>query len=400
MSVDTEYYDLLGLKKEDNPDANAIRRAYKSMARKHHPDLNPGADINLFSKINEAYDVLKDEEKREVYDRYGKEGAPQMGGMGSFSDLFGFDFGGGGGPGRPKRRVKGDDVEQPLQVSLEDLYNGATRAIRVTRTRTCVSCKGVGATEESKVRTCTTCRGEGVVITIRQMGAGFVTQSRQACTACNGRGKSIDKGFACKVCMGRRVTTEQKELSVHIQKGMVHGQRITFYGEADEHPDYKPGDIIFQLVQSPHPTFKRQGIDLVMTKTIPLASALTGCDFTIEHLDKRIIRVKSAKGDVISPGKVMMIRGEGMPTLRDPFTKGNLLIQFEIEFPKKISEEVSLKLSQILPPKDAVDQSMDMEDAILEAPVYSSNKNTSNEIYEEDADGDDGQGRGVVCNPS
>lgn len=398
MSSDTEYYDILGLKKEDKPTSDAIRRAYKTMARKFHPDLNHDADPSIFPKINEAYDVLKDEEKRELYDSYGKEGVERGGPPHSgFGGLFGGLF-----PQQQKRRgpLKGEAVRQKLQVSLEDMYNGATRKIRVTRTRLCKGCDGTGSTDKSKVTTCSTCRGEGQVTSIQQLGPGFVTQTRRVCGACRGEGKIVDSAYVCKLCNGAKTLEEKKTLEIHIEKGMSEGQRITFEGEADERPGVLPGDIVFYLTQAKHDVFTRENGHLKMKKTISLASALTGTEFDIEHLDKRSILVKSKKGEVISPGTVKMLKGYGMPTYKNPFEKGNLFIEFEITFPKTINEKISMELLKLLPKKDSISKKKDMEEAELQEPDFTQRPQARSESYDDDDEYMEDSGGGVQCQAS
>mmetsp|Transcript_1805 Transcript_1805/g.6393 ORF Transcript_1805/g.6393 Transcript_1805/m.6393 type:complete len:405 (-) Transcript_1805:297-1511(-) len=404
MSDETEFYDLLGLKKEDNPDFNAIRRAYKKMARKFHPDLNQDADPHKFSQINEAYEVLKDEEKRELYDKWGKEGVERGGAPGFGGGGFGsmFDIFGGGGMGQARRRgpVKGEAVRQKLQVSLEDMYNGATRKIRVTRTRICSGCKGAGATDASKVSTCSSCQGSGFVTSYQQLGPGFVTQTRRPCGQCKGEGKSVDKAYVCKVCKGQKVVSEKKTLEIHIDKGMGEGQKIVFEGEADERPGIQAGDIVFYLTQAHHDLFTRDESHLKIKKNISLAAALTGAEFTINHLDGRVLHVKSKKGEVIRPGQVKMIQGEGMPTYKNPFEKGNLFIEFTVDFPKKIPENIATELNKLLPAKGTVvkPKGKEMEEVELQEPDYTQKGGSYRESYEEDDEMEDE--RGTPCTAS
>lgn len=396
----TEYYEILGVGKD--ADETTIRKAYRKLAIKYHPDKNPDAG-DKFKEIGEAYEVLSDPEKRKIYDQFGKEGLSGNGGMGggfpggsSMFDIFGDIFGGGPrGPRGPRGPQRGEDVVHALEVSLEDLYNSSVRKIRVTRSRICSQCKGVGATKKDAVVTCNDCQGSGVKVSVRQIGPGFIQQTQSACPTCSGEGKTVDKKYLCKACKGNKTTKEKKTLEVHIDKGMRHGQKIVFNGEADEMPDTIPGDLIFVVKQKPHKFFEREGGDLVCRKTISLAAALTGVEFTLDHLDGRTLLVRSAEGEVVTPGDVKMIQGEGMPTYRDPFNKGNLLIKFDIEFPKQVPPEIRTKLEALLPPKSklAKMQSNEYEEVTLTEPRSSNNEYGRREAYDEE----DEERPGVGC---
>jgi DnaJ family protein A protein 2 len=398
------YYDLLGVEK--NASLDDIKRAYKKLARQHHPDVNSNADEEMFKEITEAYEVLRDSDKREIYDQYGEEGLKNggggMGGMGGFDifDLFGGGGGGMGGMGRggrPKGPVKAEPVKHAIPVTLEDLYNGTTKKIRVTRTRNCKACEGVGASKKDAVVTCTKCDGHGMVNEVRQVGPGFISQVRRPCDKCNGEGKSVDPKFICKTCNGKKVVSEQKVLEVFIEIGMKNGSKIVFEGEADERPGVQAGDIYFIVQEKPHALFKRDGEDLLFEKKINLSEALTGVEFLIEHLDKRKLHVKSKKGEVIKPGDTKMIANEGMPKHRNPFQKGSLLIKFDIEFPKKIPDNIASQLLKLLPPKAKIEKtSADMHDVVLEEPAFDEKSNARREAYNEDDEDDEGR-QGISC---
>eukprot|EP00689_Sawyeria_marylandensis_P003567 EC826024.1.p1 GENE.EC826024.1~~EC826024.1.p1 ORF type:complete len:233 (+),score=124.15 EC826024.1:36-734(+) len=219
---DNKFYDILGVKKEATQDE--IRLAYKKLALKFHPDKNLD-DKNAaekFKEINAAYEVLKDEKKRELYDKYGEEGLKSGGAwaggtdpMDIFSQFFGFGgdsfFGGKKGKEGPKH---GEDVIHGINVSLEDLFNGTTKKIKITRTRNCPKCEGTGATEKDKVVKCKECEGTGRVIKIHQIHPGFVQQVSTICPKCEGQGKTIDKKFICQNCKGKKVISDQKILDV------------------------------------------------------------------------------------------------------------------------------------------------------------------------------------------
>jgi len=399
-----DYYEILGVSRTAT--AQEISKAYKQLARKYHPDLNPDASEEKFKEIGAAYEVLKDAEKREIYDKYGEEGL-QGGGPSEGFDIF--DILSGRGPRqKPRGPQKNETVKHALPVSLDELYNGTTRKIRVTRTRICQGCKGIGCSKKEAVQTCSKCKGNGIVTEIQQVAPGFVTQSRRPCNKCGGEGQVIDPKFVCKDCNGKKVVSEKKTLEVHVDRGMKNGQKIEFLGEADEKPGVMAGDIHFIIQEKPHNLFQRDGQHLIYQKKISLSEALTGLEFTLEHLDKRILLVKNKIGDVIKPGQVKMLENEGMPTHRNPFEKGHLYIKFEIEFPKRIPEDIAQKLMTMLPPKPAVedikptDDNNVVESVTLEEPKYEEHTNHhgrgSSEAYNSDDEEDGhGGGGGIQC---
>eukprot|EP01012_Entosiphon_sulcatum_P026836 TRINITY_DN3232_c0_g1_i1.p1 TRINITY_DN3232_c0_g1~~TRINITY_DN3232_c0_g1_i1.p1 ORF type:complete len:423 (-),score=85.60 TRINITY_DN3232_c0_g1_i1:49-1293(-) len=371
MVKETKFYDILGLQ----PDASEqeIKKAYRTLAVKLHPDRNPDpAAAEQFKEVGKAYEVLVDEEKRKLYDRYGEEGLEGGGGSGmSAQDIFaqffggggspfGGMFGGGGGGNRGERR--GKDVGHALQVTLEDLYNGKEKKLSLNKQIICAQCGGSGSKKKGKAATCTDCRGQGIKIMIRQLGPGMVQQMQTVCPTCKGDGTAVDPKDRCTNCSGNRVVTEKKILDVHIERGMKHGQKITFSQEGDQHPDIKiPGDVIIVLQEKKHDKFDRQGQDLLIRKTISLREALTGFAFPIKHLDGRVLLVKSQPGEIIKPGEVKAIPNEGMPEYKNPFNKGQLLVQFDVEFPESLTPAALKALEQSLPKPQAED--VDLRDA-------------------------------------
>jgi len=288
----TKLYKVLGVEK--NATGSEIKKAYRKLAVKHHPDK--GGDPDTFKEISKAYDILGDEEKRTQYDQFGEEGVG--GGQGGDAgDIFDMMFNGGGGRrgGRGGGQKKGKDEVHPLEVSLEDLYNGKVRKLSVTRQ---VIDRSV------PVKTCEECDGQGVVIQMIRMGP-MVQQTQSACSSCNG------KGVTCKK---KRV---KEVLEVPVQKGAPSGHRVTFQEKSDEHPGVTPGDVIFVLNETPHAVFKRRGADLYVEKTISLVEALCGFEMEVEHLDGRTLIVKSNPGDVIAP------------CLYDPFAEESDELQWE-----------------------------------------------------------------------
>jgi len=230
----TEYYTVLGVEKSAT--GSEIKKAFRKLAMKHHPDR--GGDEELFKKIQEAHEVLSDEDKKALYDQGGKEAVEQggsRGGGGGGSDIFDMFGGGGrgGGRGGPK---KGKNMMHALEVSLEDCYNGKVRKLAVNRDVLCAGCDGAGGAPGCETM-CSGCDGHGVVLKVRQLGPGMMQQIRCACDDCGGKGKMIDPSKRCKTCKGKKVKKERKVLEVAIDKGAKNNQKIKFTGESDQAPE-------------------------------------------------------------------------------------------------------------------------------------------------------------------
>jgi len=204
-------------------------------------------------------------------------------------------------------------------------------------------------------------------VVIQKMGP-MIQQMRTVCQDCSGKGEIIKEDDKCKNCKGKKVVKDKKVLQVYVDPGMHHGQKIVFAGEADEAPSIEPGDIIFVVSEKKHDFFKRQGNDLFIEFTIPLVEALAGFSFTVKHLDDRVLHIKSEKGQIINPGDVRCVVGEGMPTHKSPFNKGNLYIKFNVEFPKPgfFNDKQLTQLETLLPPRrPLVKPTSDMEDVTM-----------------------------------
>ncbi|CAI5466727.1 unnamed protein product [Closterium sp. Yama58-4] len=358
-SNNTRYYEVLGV--PQGASADELKKAYRKAAIKNHPDK--GGDPEKFKELAQAYEVLSDPEKREIYDQYGedalKEGAggPMHDPFDIFSSFFGsggHPFGGGSfGSGRGSRRQRrGEDVVHPLKVTLEDVYNGTTKKLSLSRNVLCPKCKGKGSKSGASSQ-CASCQGSGMKISIRQLGPSMIQQMQHVCPECRGSGEVISEKDKCGQCKGQKVAQEKKLLDVHVEKGMQHNQKITFAGEADEAPDTVTGDIVFVLQQKEHPVFKRKGDDLFIEHTLTLTEALCGFQFPLTHLDGRQLLIKSAPGETIKPKEFKAINDEGMPIHTRPFMKGRLYIQFNVEFPDSLTPEQCAQLETILPPRPA-----------------------------------------------
>ncbi|DBA05035.1 TPA: hypothetical protein N0F65_000723 [Lagenidium giganteum] len=376
-----KFYEALGVPKTAT--AAEIKKAYRKLALKNHPDK--GGDPELFKTITVAYEVLSDPEKREVYDQYGEEGLQNGGGGGDASDLFSQFFRGAGGRRRTGPQ-KGEDLTHPLKVSLEDLYNGKTVKLAVNRDVLCGRCDGRGGAEGAE-KTCETCQGRGMRVQLRHIGPGMVQQMQSVCPDCRGQGKTIRESDRCKACKGKKVTKERKVLEVHIEKGMRHGQRITFSGEADQAPGTVPGDIIFVVQEKEHSVFQRKGGNLIMEKKISLVEALCGFEMMVEHLDGRHLHIKTRPGEVIKPNQFKAVNGEGMPTHGNPFVKGQLVILFKVQFPESgsLSDKQLATLKSILPSPSPVQAMADAEECFLsEFDAEAAQQEQSREAYDSD----------------
>uniref|UniRef100_A0A8C8DPM2 DnaJ heat shock protein family (Hsp40) member A2a n=1 Tax=Oryzias sinensis TaxID=183150 RepID=A0A8C8DPM2_9TELE len=396
--VDTKLYDILGV----SPSAteNELKKAYRKLAKEYHPDKNPNAG-DKFKEISFAYEVLSNPEKKELYDRYGEQGLREGGGGGpGMDDIFSHIFGGGlfgfmGGQGNRSRnggRRRGEDMVHPLKCRTF-----------TTEKQPNSNLARIASPSTGAVQKCSTCRGRGMRIMIRQLAPGMVQQMQSVCTDCNGEGEVISEKDRCKKCEGKKVVKEVKILEVHVDKGMKHGQKITFGGEADQAPGVEPGDIVLVLQEKEHETFKREKNDLFINHKIGLVEALCGFQFTLKHLDGRQIVIKYPAGKVIEPGSVRVVRGEGMPQYRNPFEKGDLYVKFDVQFPDNnwISPEKLTELEDMLPsrPEPPIitgdTEEVDLQDYDVS---QSSTSGGRREAYNDSSDDESGHhGPGVQC---
>ncbi|KAI8332298.1 hypothetical protein BC941DRAFT_462980 [Chlamydoabsidia padenii] len=337
MVVETTYYEILSV--ESDASDHEIKKAMK-----YHPDKNP-EEGERFKEISHAYEVLSDPDRRADYDRFGPDGPGGGGGGGmSADDLFanffggmggggmgGFDFGGMGGGGGPSRPRKGESMKYPLQVTLEDLYNGKRTKLALRKNVICVTCNGKGG-KTGATKKCTPCKGRGFQVVTRQIQMGMLQQMQVPCGECNATGE-IAKD-RCKKCKGKKVTEEKKFLDVFIEKGMIDGQKIVIKGEGDQEPGVEAGDVNLVLDQKKHNVFEREGDDLLCHVTITLTEALCGFEkVLVTHLDGRGIHVKHPAGKVIKPNMVKRVPHEGMPVYKRSDDRGDLYIVFDVAFP-------------------------------------------------------------------
>ena len=347
-----ELYDILGVAK--NATKKEICKAYRKLALKNHPDR--GGDEEIFKKISGAYEILKDEEKRKIYDQSGMDGlkAHNEGHPGGMSrDIFemfggGFPFGGnffthGNSRGHPKGRQKGQPVHVELSVSLEQMYNGGTRKLRIKRNILCKSCNATGS-KSNKQTECPRCKGQGHITLLRRMGP-MQQISQSTCHDCRGTGRVIKKNDICLKCKGERVHRKEEILEIKLKPGIKHKECIVFKEKGDENPDIIAGDIIVVIKEEKHETFIRKGVHLIFKKSVSLKDALCGCSLKIDLLNGNTINVKTNKGQILKPGQFKILYNYGMP--KNDGSNGDLYIKFRIIFPNEIDKKVITKLEKI-----------------------------------------------------
>jgi len=380
MVKETKYYDILEVKATANE--NELKKAYRKLALKYHPDKNPN-EGERFKLISQAYEVLSDPKKREIYDRHGEDGIKEGGGGGGFGhnpmDIFDMFFGGGGGGGFARQQeTRARNMIHQLSVPLEKFYTGLTKKLRITRHVICSKCEGVGGAKDS-VSKCTNCHGGGVEVQNIQIAPGLVQRVQRPCTHCNGAGEVIKD--ICKTCRGKKRIKVEETLEVNIEKGMRDGEKITFHGKGDQEVGLEPGDIVIVLDEQEHETFTRRGNNLHILQKLNLTEALCGCHKPIKTLDGRTIVFHLLPGEVIKHEDKRVIPGEGMPMLRHPDEKGDLILHFTVEFPDRIPAQNLKQLHALLPGKPEIIIPDDATEYNLEL-VTQEMLNSSNESQE------------------
>ncbi|PHT28755.1 Chaperone protein dnaJ 2 [Capsicum baccatum] len=375
-SDNTKYYDILGVQKSASQDD--LKKAYRKVAIQNHPDKV--GDPEKFKEIAQAYDVLSDPEKREIYDQYGadalKEGMGGGGGGHDPFDIFQSFFGGGG------KTFGGGGSSRGRRQRRESL------------------CRIFTMGHQRSFRYIAMCCAQNA-----RLGPSMIQQMQHPCNECNGTGETISDKDRCPQCKGEKVLQEKKVLEVLVEKGMQNGQKVTFPGEADEAPETIIGDIVFVLLQKEHPKFKRKGDDLFVEHTLTLTEALCSFQFVLTHLDNRQLLIKSQPGEVVKPDQFKAINDEGMPMYQRPFMRGKLYIHFTVDFPESLTPEQCKNLKAVLPPRPK-QQVSDMElDECEETTLHDVNiedethrkQQAAQEAYDED---DDMHGYGAHCTES
>ncbi len=332
-----DYYEVLGISKDANE--AVIKKAFKRLAMKHHPDRNqdnPQAE-DKFKEAKEAYDILSDAQKRSAYDQYGHAGVdPSAGGGGYgagsagfsdvFGDVFGDIFGGGGGGGR-NRSYRGSDLRYNMELSLEDAVSGTTIKIKIPALVGCKTCSGSGAKKGSSPTACTTCGGTGQV----RMQQGFFSV-QQTCPHCHGQGKTISD--PCNTCHGQGRVEERKTLSVKVPAGVDNGDRIRLSGEGEAGENGgPPGDLYVQMHIKAHPIFEREDNNLLCQMPISVATAALGGELEVPTLNGR---VKLKIPGETQTGRLFRLKGKGVKPVRGGAI-GDLLCKVVIETPVKLT---------------------------------------------------------------
>ena len=333
-----DYYEVLGVTRTCTE--VELKTAFRKLAMQHHPDRNPGDKDceHRFKELNEAYDVLKDGDKRAAYDRFG-HAAFEHGGMGgpgfgadfgsTFADIFEGIFGMASARGRGSGRERGSDLRYNMEITLDEAFTGKTAQIRIPTSVTCEACSGSGAKAGTKPKPCSTCGGAGKI----RHAQGFFTLER-TCPTCHGRGQVIDD--PCKVCGGGGRVTRERTLSVNIPTGVEDGTRIRLAGEGEAGVrGGPPGDLYILLEVAPHEFFQRDGADLHCRVPVSMSSAALGGEFDVPAIDGSKVRVKVPAGT--QTGRRFRLAGKGMPVLRAKQT-GDMYVQVVVETPQNLTK--------------------------------------------------------------
>lgn len=371
-----------------------------------------------FKAASQAYEILYDDDSREAYNTHGMaafDGSRGPGGMGGgpdLDDLFStmFSMGGMGGmPGMPgvggagrgpRKPKKSPSEQQKYEVTLEDMYKGKNVKFQSSKQSLCPSCKGSGGKDKAKAAKCSSCQGQGFRQVLRQINPGMVTQETIECSTCAGAGSVFNPKDKCKKCKGKRTVETKSQLEIYIPRGAKEGETIVLEGEADHIAGaQEPGDLIFHLQELPHPNFQRSGVDLLAKLEISLAEALTGFHrVVVQHLDGRGIELQHPKeaGQILRPGQVLKVPGEGMPHKRSD-AKGDLYLTVNINFPSDgfflQDPKASEQLRALLPPPATPLETDEVDEVDYEANASLEDfggQDAAGDGWEDDDDGADG----------
>ena len=362
MADKRDYYEVLGIEKGASDED--IKRAFKKMAKKYHPDLNPGdADAEAkFKEINEAYGVLSDADKKSRYDQFGHAGVDPsygggggpgdfggFGGFGGFGDIFETFFGGGmGGGSRTNAPAQGDDIHLHITISFEESAFGCEKEVSFTRKSVCDSCHGTGAKNGTELETCSQCNGRGVVTSVQRTILGNM-QSQRTCPSCGGSGKKVKT--PCPDCQGG-IVLEKKTNKVKIPAGIDNGQTLTLRSQGHAGRNGGPaGDVFITVSVIEHPIFERRGNDIYCDIPISFTDAALGCEMVVPTLDGK---VKYNVPEGTQTDTTFRFRGKGVTKLGTK-SRGDMYVTVTVEIPKKLSakqKELLAKFADTLEDKN------------------------------------------------
>ena len=343
---DRDYYEVLGVDK--GADDSAIKQAYRTQAKKYHPDLHPGdAEAEAkFKEVNEAYSVLSDPEKKAKYDQFGKAafepGGGYEGGFGGFSDfgdlgdIFGSFFGGGFGGAQKQRNgpQRGEDILARITLTFEEAAFGCKKSVSYSRMHKCPTCQGSGATPGTSAETCSTCHGRGQRTTVQRMGP-MSFQSQTTCEVCRGTGKIIKS--PCSKCRGAGLEKESRTLMVDVPAGIDNGERIALRGQGGEGKNGgSVGDLIIQITVRDHSIFTRDGNDIFCELPLTVSEAILGAEIDVPTLEGS---VKYTIPEGTQSGTEFTLKGKGIPYVRSNNRRGDLIFRVNVEIPKGLSEK-------------------------------------------------------------
>ena len=353
MADKRDYYEVLGLSK--GADDEAIKKAYRSLAKKYHPDMNPGDKEaeQKFKEVNEAYSVLSDPDKKAKYDQFGHSAFEQGAGFGAgsgfsgfgdfgdigdiFSSFFGGGFGGDSGFGGGRRRnapQRGEDIGIRVTLSFEEAAFGVKKDVSYNRIQKCSDCGGSGAEKGTQAETCSACGGSGQKRVYQRMG-GMQFQSTVTCDACRGTGKIIKN--PCSNCRGTGYVKITKKLAVNIPAGINDGERIALRGEGSDGKNGGPaGDLIIAVSLKPHKIFKREGYNIYCDVPVTVAEATLGAEIEIPTLEGN---QKYTIPEGTQPGTQFTLRGKGIPFVNSQNRRGDLVFTAVVEIPKGLTEK-------------------------------------------------------------
>ncbi len=345
-----DYYEVLGVSK--GASAEEIKKAYRKMALKYHPDKNPGdkSAEESFKEAAEAYDVLSNPDKKSRYDQFGHSGMSSNGGFSGggfsmedifsqFGDIFGGHFGSFGGFGgfggsssRGRRVNRGSDIRIRVKLDIKEIANGTEKKVKINKQVSCSECAGRGAKSEADIKTCDTCKGTGQVTRITQTILGTM-QTASTCPTCGGEGKTV--AVPCKVCSGTGLVKGTEEISFKIPAGVARGMQLTVQGKGNAAKRGGiNGDLLVVIEEEEHPELQRDGNDLIYSLFISIPDAVLGTDAEIPAVNGKL-RIKIEPGT--QSGKILRLRGKGLPDING-YGVGDLLVYIQIWTPQKIGK--------------------------------------------------------------